>query len=373
MPAYEDYIDGARRATADFLSTLDRARRVCVFCHFDADGLAAGALFGRALPRMGFSDVRVLHAGREESAFEEPARSRVAQQRPGVLIVADLGVDRAGVVPGVPTLYVDHHEPHGEPPDAVVVSGYGWDPVPTSAWLAYEVLEPLVDVRDLDWIAAVGTMGDLGAGAPWPRLPAVKRRHTARWLTEAVSLINAARRASAFDVATPLRLLLEADGPRAVSNDRSRGAERLHAYRAEVQAELALARRRPPTFSKDGRFALIRFGSRCQIHPLIAQQWRGRLSKQVVIAANTGYAAGHVAFSARTALPDVRLPELLRSVDLGGYTSRRFGRGHDRASGGHLPPGIFNRLLAGLGFGPEAFVSEGGEFPPEATDPGVAA
>jgi single-stranded DNA-specific DHH superfamily exonuclease len=39
----------ARQRAADFLRGLDPAARIVVFCHFDADGLAAGALFGRGL------------------------------------------------------------------------------------------------------------------------------------------------------------------------------------------------------------------------------------------------------------------------------------------------------------------------------------
>ena len=121
---------------------------------------------------------------------------------------------RAGVLPGVPTLYVDHHRPEGEPRrTAAVVLAYGWDPIPASAWLAYELLSPLVDVADLEWIAAVGTISDLGEKAPWDALPAHPQAWSGKWLREAVSLVNAARRASAFDVATPLRMLMEADGP----------------------------------------------------------------------------------------------------------------------------------------------------------------
>ena len=50
----------ARATTSRFLAALPRDARVVVFCHFDADGLAAGAIFGRALPRLGFTSVRVV-------------------------------------------------------------------------------------------------------------------------------------------------------------------------------------------------------------------------------------------------------------------------------------------------------------------------
>jgi single-stranded-DNA-specific exonuclease len=343
----------AREATRAFLAGLDPGAPLVVFCHFDADGLGAGAVLGRALPRLGFRDVRVVPSLRGESGFSDEARLRLLPLAPASLVVTDLGVHRAGVLPGVPTLYVDHHLPEGAPPGpATVVSGYGWDPIPCSAWLAWELMAPLVDVDDLLWIAAVGVISDLGEKAPWPRLAEAKRRWTAKWLKEAVALVNAARRASAFDVETPLRLLLAAEHPRQVSEDDALGAGRLREYRAEVAAAMAEARKRAPTFAAPpSPWALVTVDSRCQVHPLIAQQWRGRLPRHAVLAANVGFMPGIVAFSARTAREDLSLPALLRAVDLG-EESGRVGLGHDQASGGQLPPEAFARLLAGLGFAP---------------------
>jgi single-stranded-DNA-specific exonuclease len=339
----------ARAAASAFFAALPRDARVVAFCHFDADGLAAGAILGRALPRLGFTDVRVVPSARGESAFSDAARARLLALAPDALVVTDLGVHRAGVLPGVPTLYVDHHRPEGEPPAATVVSGYGWDPVPSSAELAYELLAGLADVADLEWIAAVGVMSDYGDAAPWPRLAAVKKRHTAKWLREAVSLVNAARRASTFDVETPLALLMRADGPRALAADDAHGAARLRAYRAEVKAAMDEARKRAPVFSRTHPLALIVVDSPCQVHPLIAQQWSGRLPKYAALAANVGYLPGLVAFSTRTTRKDLSLPTLFRTVDLGEH-NEAFGHGHDQASGGHLPPEAFARLVAALGF-----------------------
>jgi single-stranded-DNA-specific exonuclease len=357
-PAFDAALAEARGAVAAFLGGLDPAARVVVFCHFDADGLTAGALFGRGLARVGFSDVRVVSSERGESAFSEAARARLTAHAPAALVVTDLGVRAEGVLPGVPTLYVDHHFPEGEPPGAMVVSGYAWDPIPNSAWLAYELLAPLADLSDLGWLAAVGTIGDLGERAPWPLLGAVKKRYTAKWLKEAVSLVNAARRSSVFDVATPLGLLMRADHPRALSEDDAGGAGLLREYREEVRAALAEARRRAPLFSESGPLALVPLDSACQVHPLIAQQWRGRLPGHAVIAANRGYLPGKVAFSARTARADLHLPRLLRAVDLGAEANAQFGHGHDQASGGHLTPADFNRLVAALGFDGRARVPE---------------
>ncbi|HEU4453768.1 MAG TPA: hypothetical protein VFR81_11955 [Longimicrobium sp.] len=352
----DDALPPARERAAAFFRALAEDARIVVFCHFDADGLSAGALFGRGLARMGFRDVRVVHSERGESAFKSHARERLAAMEPDALVVTDLGVHADGVLPGVPTLYVDHHRPEGEPADpaAAVVTGYGWEPIPTSAWMAYDLLSPLADIADLAWIAAVGTVGDLGDKAPWSGLPPLRKKH-GKALREAVSLINAARRASPFDVATPLRMLMEAEGPELFLDDASPEVGRLKAYREEVQAELAEARKAAPIFSATGPYALVPLDSPCQVHPLIAQQWRTRLAKFAVIAANRGYLPGVVAFSSRTSRKDLVLPEILRAIDLGPH-EHDVGRGHDQASGGQLPPALFNRLMDGLGFDERAHV-----------------
>lgn len=358
----------AREAVARFFAGVAREARVVVFCHFDADGVAAGALFGRALERLGFTRVSVVHSERGESAFKARARHRLAERAPAALVVTDLGVHEAGVLPGVPTLYVDHHRPEGIPGEpSTVVTGYPWEPIPASAWMAYDLLSPLADIGDLGWIAAVGTTSDLGDRAPWPALPAIRKRFGGKAIREAVSLVNAARRAGAFDVETALRLLMSADGPAVFLDEEHPDTVRLRAYRLEVQTELALARKTAPLFSATGPFALLPLDSPCQVHPLIAQQWRGRLKGHAVIAANRGYLPGVVAFSMRTSRQDLVLPEILRAIDLGEH-EHDVGRGHDQASGGQLPPPLFNRLMDGLGFDTrvhvpaptQRLVSEGG-------------
>jgi single-stranded-DNA-specific exonuclease len=253
----------------------------------------------------------------------------------------------------VPTLYVDHHRPTGMPGEATVVTGYGCDPIPNSAWMAHELFRPLVPAdahAATDWVAAVGTLSDLGDKAPWPPLAGVKKRFTAKWLKEAVVLCNAARRAPAFDVATALRILLTAEHPRAFGDPAVEGTERLAGYRKQVNAAVNQARRRAPTFSEGQPVALIELDSPCQVHPLIAQQWSGRLPDYAVIAANRGYLPGVVAFSSRTKIDGFSLPEMYRTVDLGADLNAKFGNGHDQASGGHLPPDAFEQLLRGLGF-----------------------
>ncbi len=58
----------------------------------------------------------------------------------------------------------------------------------------------------------------------------------------------------------------------------------LRAAKVEVRLALDKAKRVPPLVVGD--LAVLQIDSVCQIHPLIAQQWRGRLPDKIVIAAN---------------------------------------------------------------------------------------
>ena len=87
--------------------------------------------------------------------------------------------------------------------------------------------------------------------------------------------------------------------------------------------------------------------------PLIAQIWRSRLPRYIVIAANEGYLPNRVNFSARSA-PNVSVLDFLRDIELRGGEGFH-GHGHDQASGGSLPTERWNELLAKLGFSSEVF------------------
>jgi single-stranded-DNA-specific exonuclease len=80
----------------------------------------------------------------------------------------------------------------------------------------------LTNLTEYDWIAAIGTISDLGEKAPFDLLETTRKKYTAKWLKEAVSLINAARRASIYEPETAAQVLLENTNPKdlVVSNTR---------------------------------------------------------------------------------------------------------------------------------------------------------
>lgn len=344
-------LETAQRAFADFLGRLPRDARLVGLHDVDADGLSAGALWQRALERLGFLHVTRLVPDRERSAWTPANRATVEAARPDALFVMDLGSQPAPVVPGVPTCFVDHHRPEGVPGGDTLISAYQWDPIPTTSLLIWEVLSPLVDIADLDWLAAVGAIGDLGERAPFPLLEAAKEKYTAKYLKEATALVNAPRRSSRPDPEAAGRALLSHPDPRALVNSDGADGAVLRAARDEVKAAMEEAKKAAPVFA--GNVALIRLHSACQVHPLIAQIWRSRLPQFIVIAANEEYLPGRVNFSARSR-SGVNVLEFLRATNIE-EGEGNFGHGHDQASGGSLPVARWNALLARLGFPPTVF------------------
>lgn len=327
------------------LAGFDRRRPVSILGHVDADGLAAAAILARALARAGrAADIRLV--GKGENAWSAALRQELSQRRPGGLIVADLGIRAGAILPGVPTILVDHHVPTGTPGDAHVISGHGMTPEPASALIAYWCAQGLGPADDLLWLAALGLVGDMAENAGFPELAAAEARYGRTALREAVALVNAPRRSAAADARPALALLMSGEGPRDVIAGGRPETALLRAARAEVQRELQAARRVAPRI-RDA-VALIRVSSPCQIHPLIAQQWRCRLKDNIVLAANTGYRPGWVHFAVRTATSADLIRFLAEHRPAG--ADENYGSGHRQATGGALRLQPWNAFVSALGF-----------------------
>jgi single-stranded DNA-specific DHH superfamily exonuclease len=335
----------AGEAFAAVLERMDARRPVLVLGHFDADGLSGVAILKRALDRARrAADVRLV--GRGENPWDADLLEEWRKRDPAGLIVVDLGVREGALAPGVPTAIVDHHRPTGTAGDAVVISGHGVDPEPTSALLAFWCARAIAPVDDMLWLAALGLIGDMAPETAFPELAEAQARYGKTALRDAVSLINAPRRTASADAGPALALLLDSDGPKAIIKGDRPENRRLHDAKAEVAAELAEAKRAAPKVRDE--VALIRFHSPCQIHPLIAQQWRGRLKDKIVLAANTGYRPGWVHFAARSATGRDLIAFLADHRPPG--ADAHYGSGHAQATGGALRYPDWNRFVSDLGF-----------------------
>lgn len=338
-------LETASQAFQAFVDRLTQTASVVALHDSDADGVTAGVVWQRAFERAGFTAVQRVIPDRERNAWTAANRDRVKAARPEALFVMDLGSQTEPVLSGVPTCFIDHHHPEGVPPGDTLISAYTWDPVPNTSWLVWHLCQSIADVSDLDWIAAIGILSDLGDKAPFELLTAAKRKYTAKYLKEATALINASRRASHYAPEVAATALLTHADAKSLVNSTSLEVEQLRQARAEVKIALEEARKVAPVFA--GKVALLRLNSPCQIHPLIAQSWRSRLPNYVVIAANEGYLSDRINFSARS--NSMNVLEFLRAQQIA-EGEGTYGHGHDQASGGSLPRDRWNELLAQLGF-----------------------
>jgi single-stranded-DNA-specific exonuclease len=343
---------------AGTVASFPADRPALLMSHNDADGLSAAALLARAMARSG-RPPRVRLLGRGENAWSPELKASIDgdAMRPAGLVVADLGTRGDPAATGLPTVLIDHHVPNGSPlnPEAdgirspIVISGFGQDPVPTSSLLAWWCAGALCQADDLLWLAAIGLIGDLGDKAPFDELAQARKRFGATALREATSLVNAPRRTASADASAAFDLLMRAESPKDLLSGRHAGLDALRAARDEVRAALDAGRRAAPMV-RDA-VAMIRLDTPCQIHPMVAQSWTGRLRGKIVLAANIGYRPGWVHFAARTGA-DIDLIDFLATHRPAG-ADEQYGNGHRAASGGALRVADWNRFVAGLGFGPE--------------------
>jgi single-stranded-DNA-specific exonuclease len=128
---------GSLAAAREFIDSC--TGKVVVAAHNDTDGLCAAVIVLRALAARGV-DAEPLPARRGEHVHQDAMRSRITDHSPDALVVLDMGTRPGPVVPGVPTLIVDHHDATaGAPSDAIIVNGYDREPVAPSSVLAFVV------------------------------------------------------------------------------------------------------------------------------------------------------------------------------------------------------------------------------------------
>jgi single-stranded-DNA-specific exonuclease len=341
-------VEHVRQTFAAGLAEFDRSRPVLIASHNDADGLAAAAILARAFAAVAWPAVPPI-LGRGENPWSAEFREAARAQEPGGLIVADLGTRAGPILPGVPTIIIDHHVPTGTPAGATVICGYGMEPIPTSSLLAFWCAGALTDTTPLLWLAAIGLIGDMADDAGFPEMAAARAAYGITALRAATSLLNAPRRSALGDAGPALQLLMSANGPKEVTSGARPETAALLAAKEEVKSAVEAGKRVPPKL-RNG-IALVRFDTPCQVHPLLAQTWRGRLKNEIVLAANAAYRPGWVHFAVRSGRKVDLIDFLAKHAPPG--ADENYGSGHTTATGGALRPADWNAFIAGLGFGPE--------------------
>jgi single-stranded-DNA-specific exonuclease len=344
MATYAERINDSVPQLKKFLGCL--GRNVVVLSHVDADGLCAAAMLKRFLRSRGINPKHI-YPGRGENAYNRETTNRLRQIGTESLFVVDLGVMADQLLPGIPTLFIDHHRPFGHPDGAVVISSYGTEvPYPASL-LTYDLLSKVEQLESMRWLYAVGTAGDMGANFVFDHAAGMLDDLKKSDVREAEILINSAKRSSEYDIDTPIKMLDDADDIARMVDPDTAENRLLSEYRAQVNSEVKRCRHERPQFS--WKAAIVAFKSRCDIQGLVAETWRRQLNKYLVIAANFGYIEGRVAYVIRTALDTsvIDFMESLRPADCDFHVVF----GHDRAAGAVLDRDTWLYLVDRMGFG----------------------
>lgn len=313
---------------ANSIDLSAEAKATTVICpDKDADGLTSGVILHRTLRALGLPESRIhVHLQpKGETVHIENQRAKLATLlssqagEEGVpehryLFVLDQGTAASPALASpsnTTTLVIDHHfsTPESFPEASLHINASHSPPVATTSLLVHILcseLYPALEEPGLAWLAAVGTHGDLGNTLQWvppfPDMTATFRVNNKKSINDAVSLLNAPRRTSKYDVISAWTALVNASSPSDILKGPHSG--RLLEARAEVNAEVQKWGRAPPKFAMDGSIAVIRIDSKAQVHPVIATRWAGTLKSKklrIVMCANTGHIEGMVNFSCRIA------------------------------------------------------------------------
>ncbi|KAB5584905.1 DHH family protein [Coniochaeta sp. 2T2.1] len=340
----------------------------------DADGLTSGCILRKTLILLGLDPALIsghlLQKG--GNIHGDAERAAMAAYRPTYIFILDQGSRKSPRMIDEPhrALVIDHHHALEDdfPEGSLHVTACNSPPVSTSSLLTYLICCELHEqvTTACDWLCVMGTHGDLGNTLKWeppfPDMSAAFKKYTKKAINDAVSLINAPRRTSSYNVRAAWDALVAASTPADLLTNRN-----LLAARAEVNAEVERCTHTAPQFSSDAKVAVFRISSAAQVHPVIATRWAGHLSSsklEVVLVANEGYLPGKINFScrvprsARARDPPVNIIEILKGVadrapdpTLRKRLGDSFARGHKEASGGIVPREEFDELMAILEVG----------------------
>jgi len=160
------FLNSASEAAEQISKHVEKGDPIHVTSHFDADGLAAAGIIGRALVRLG-ATFRL----RVEKWIDEKIVEDIAADKPPLIIFTDLGSGYLDLLNAKlrdqTAIILDHHEPIGEPYKTFTqvnphLHGIDGSRDLSGAGVAYFVAKALNKKNvDLACVAVVGALADL--------------------------------------------------------------------------------------------------------------------------------------------------------------------------------------------------------------------
>lgn len=147
-----------------FINNIRPEDSVAVIHHTDCDGICSGFIVRESLKRL--KKEVIYSTAVHISALNSGLVNKLKQKKITKVIFTDLIADQ---IPGLldelkfaKVLVIDHHKPY-ESNERVIKPDYlGIDCYYPASKLVYDLFSSLVNISDLDWVSAVGLVGDAG-------------------------------------------------------------------------------------------------------------------------------------------------------------------------------------------------------------------
>ena len=157
----------------EFCSSLSKQDKVAIIHHTDADGICSAVITAKAIERITGNKPVVIapyEYGNNEQA--KNAVKLIKKKKANTLIIVDIGIDSTSnglgeKCPFEKGLVIDHHKMYRDMNGKNLVflkaqfftkkdpSGY------VTSKFAFDLFGKVVDVKDLDWLACIGILGDM--------------------------------------------------------------------------------------------------------------------------------------------------------------------------------------------------------------------
>lgn len=335
----------------EFIEKIKDKQRIQILSHTDSDGLCSAVIIYKVLQRLGLNPLDIIYPEKGENIFCSsgaipPLQEKLKQINPDALFVLDLGINADIIPQNTPALFIDHHYIYPCAGNALYISSYGdKNPRPASL-LTYDLCHGVCDVKDLGHLAVIGTIGNLGADNPFNITSSINEDYSMAEIKEISVLINSAKRASVYDIAAALKMIMQLSSPRQIINKELPEVELLQRYRDEVNYECKKARHIAPVFK--WKVALISFSNPCDIGGLLASMWANQLQNYLVITVNFGYIPQKAEFiiKTNTKIDVIKFMESVKPKNI----LYKIALGHKSGAGGIVDLNLWKQMAENMGY-----------------------
>jgi len=326
-----------------FISNIKPTDRVAVIHHTDCDGMCSGFIVAEALARLGTEPalVQSLSARAMNSSFARKLKHNNITKT----ITVDLGLDQ---VPKVieqisdfsDVLIIDHHKLYNDVQTEHVTTikhtHLGIKNYYPASKLAYDLFSEITDIKDMDWVAAVGLVGDSGFPGNKRFVHGVMKKYNifpAAELFEtdigkAANYINSANAVVPTRAKLAFRILKKAKSPQDILE--SELASLVEEVKAEKNKQIALFKKNVETHG-DLMIHIIDSKYRIKSAVITALSFGNYQDKTLIIMQESG---GFYNISARRQDRKLAVNDLLERATKG--LEQAGGGGHAPAAGGSI-------------------------------------